>query len=87
MNLYIPVPLTFNPLKHHAEFILQQIKYWQQSDIKEINTELLSVGENLIDLYTGKLTVTQICLSCLEKIPAYPVTTHNIFMEWLNKHD
>ena len=33
----IPKPITFNPFKHHFQFILEQIKLWQNQEWKEID--------------------------------------------------
>ena len=53
----IPVPLTFNAHKHHFRFLLHQIEIWKNLEWKQVEPELLGIGENLIDFYTGELTI------------------------------
>lgn len=87
MKQQIPFPVTFNPLKHHTGFILDQVNCWQSSEKTDIGPELLQVGENLTDLYTGELPVDEICVSCIEKLPGYPLITLKQFAEWLGERE
>ncbi len=64
MNEKIPVPVTFNTHKHHFGFLTKKIIDWRNLGWEEIEPELFRIGENLIDLYTGKLTVEEICNEC-----------------------
>lgn len=59
-------PLTFNPHKHHLEFLKQQVENWKSFPWPQIEKELLLIGTNLIDLYCGKLTIDEICRQCLD---------------------
>jgi len=53
-------PVTFNPYKHHLGFLEDQIKKWQNQECHVVNNELLFIGNNLIDLYYGRLSVDDI---------------------------
>ncbi|MGM0620277.1 MAG: hypothetical protein ACQETJ_04470 [Bacteroidota bacterium] len=79
----IPVPVTFNPYKHHSGFLLQQLKTWQSKEWHEVTDELKSMGNNLIDLYYGKLTVSGICNECLTYFEIQSIYSPEKFLEWL----
>jgi hypothetical protein len=62
-NANIPstvLPVAFNPYKHHLNFLKLEIKKWKGKKWSEIEQELLCIGNNLIDLYYGKLSVKMI---------------------------
>jgi len=61
------VPITFNPHKHHLVFLKRQIETWKTKswDEDEVETELRCIGNNMIDLYCGKLTVNEIERQCI----------------------
>lgn len=83
----IPVPLTFNPHKHHLGFLLERLKSWQNSEWNDVEDELKSIGSNLIDLYYGKLTVSGICNECLTYFENQSLTSPDKFLEWLNPNE
>jgi len=41
----IPKPITFNPFKHHFQFILEQIKLWKNQEWKEIDKDFLKLWQ------------------------------------------
>lgn len=84
MNQKIPVPITFNTYKHHFQFLLKQIKSWQKSEWKYVEPDLSKIGENLIDFYTGKLTVENICNECLYYFKQNKIDGNIAFSEWLH---
>jgi hypothetical protein len=53
-------PITFNPHKHHLGFLQNQLIIWQNQECHIVNNELLCIGNNLIDLYYGRLSVDDI---------------------------
>ena len=53
----IPVPITFNPHKHHLLFLIERQNAWQNMEWKHVENEIKVIGENLLDLYTGVLSV------------------------------
>ncbi|TAL60063.1 MAG: hypothetical protein EPN88_16420 [Bacteroidetes bacterium] len=61
----IPEPFLFNPLKHHLGFIKEFINLRVDSesnyDIKSLIKELKHLGTSVMDIYTGRLSVTGIC--------------------------
>lgn len=51
----------FNPLKHHLQFIASFCKYYRNNfNEDEFKNQLLQVGRNVTDIYTGSLTAEQI---------------------------
>lgn len=87
MACKIPDPVTFNPLKHHLGFILQQLKVWQKKEWTEVTHEMKSIGSNLIDLYFGKLTVAEICNECLTYFETQSINSPEMFLEWLSPNE
>jgi len=61
----IPEPFLFNPLKHHLGFIkdFMNIKTegGPESNIKDIIKELKHLGNSVMDVYSGLLSVIDIC--------------------------
>jgi hypothetical protein len=82
----IPVPITFNPHKHHFHFLLEKIGQWKKASWNKVEKDLLIAGENLLDFYTGNMTVEEICYECLEELEKALITDRISFLIWL-KHD
>jgi len=87
MAYKIPLPLTFNPHKHHLGFIFQQLKIWQNKEWPEITDEMKVIGNNLIDLYYGKLNVTEICNECLFYFETRKINSPEKFEGWLQPNE
>lgn len=77
------VPVTFNTHKHHFRFLLQQIGVWKTLDWENVEPELLLIGENLLDLYTGNLTVEEICNQCIHFFRTGNINNKDSFLKWL----
>ena len=87
MNKKIPVPITFNTYKHHFQFLLKQIEVWQEQEWQQVEAEIISIGENLLDFYTGDLTVENICTECLHYFKRNGIFSKGEFTNWLNRHE
>ena len=79
----IQVPITFNAHKHHFRFLLQRIKIWKTFEWQLVEQELTSIGENLIDLYTGDLTIENICTECIQFFTNLNINDKTSFTDWL----
>ncbi|HSO88732.1 MAG TPA: hypothetical protein VLQ91_19420 [Draconibacterium sp.] len=79
----IPVPVTFNIHKHHFRFLLKRIGIWKNLEWDLIEPELLGIGENLVDFYTGDLTVEKICDECIQYFKIKFITDKIAFLNWL----
>jgi len=77
------VPITFNACKHHFGFLKQQIEEWKKTDWHVVEKELLCIGENLLDFYTGRLSVENIYNECLEYFRARNINNLQAFEKWL----
>ena len=83
MNKKIPHPITFNTHKHHFQFLLKQIKRWRKQEWKEVEEELISIGENLIDFYTGDLSAEDICNECSHFCKINDINRKITLLKWL----
>jgi hypothetical protein len=84
MNAKIPVPVTFNTHKHHFKFLLGRIEIWKNTDWNHAESELLAIGENLLDFYTGNLTIEDICAECIHFFKSNNITNKIDLTNWLN---
>lgn len=84
MSDKIPVPITFNPYKHHFHFLLKEIEKWKTMNWDLVEKDLLSIGNNLIDFYTGNLRVRQICNETIDFFKNKNITDKTIFAIWLD---
>ena len=87
MKEEIPLPVTFNPYKHHFRFLKYQIKIWKKLEWEIVEPELLNLGENLLDLYVGELSVDQIYRECIEYIHGKGVLKRSEFSHWLGNKE
>jgi hypothetical protein len=79
----IPAPVTFNPWKHHFNFINEHIHFWQGAGWKNVEPYILKTGNNLLDLYLGKLGVNRICDECLEYLKEKSLLEKPHLLKWL----
>ncbi|WP_319480114.1 hypothetical protein [uncultured Draconibacterium sp.] len=79
----IPLPIQYNPYKHHFHFLLNELTVWQKSDWNVTEKALLSIGNNLFDFYLGELTPEQICNSILNYFETKNINTQTAFKNWL----
>jgi hypothetical protein len=87
MAYKIPFPITFNPHKHHLGFLLQKLKTWQNKEWPEVTDELKVIGNNLVDLYYGSHSVSEICNECLRYFKTRKINSHEKFLEWLSPNE
>ena len=65
----IAEPILFNPLKHHLGFIKEYLELnidAPDTDENILLKELKHIGTSVMDVYTGSLTVKDICHETLE---------------------
>lgn len=82
MNLEsdIPIPMRFNPLKHHRNFILGTL----ESVAPEMIINLLDpVCNNYIDIYTGEFTPEEICNLIIDYLRANRIFERDDFIRWV----
>ena len=79
----IDPPVVFNPYKHHLGFLKNRIEKWRQQEWADVEKELLNIGNNLIDLYCGELTVNEISHQCLAFAKNNHITSPEELASWL----
>ena len=84
MNEKIPIPITFNTHKHHFGFLLKQTEIWKNLDWNLAESELFIIGENLLDFYTGDLSVENICTECIQFFKNKNINDKTTFVKWLH---
>jgi hypothetical protein len=85
----IPEPFQFNPLKHHLAFIRGFIsgKLTEEKgdDIKVVVKELKLIGTSVMDLYTGRLSIKDICNEIFKFLESKKLKEYRIFAEWAGR--
>jgi hypothetical protein len=64
-DIHLPEPFLFNPLKHHLgylrEFVAMQADDGADTDQPAVIRELKHLGTSVMDIYTGTLSLAEIC--------------------------
>lgn len=81
------IPVTFNPYKHHLGFLREKIEVWRKMDWKEAENEIRLIGNNLIDLYTGKLSIDEIIRETIIFAEENDLTSAEKLAQWLHPLD
>jgi hypothetical protein len=90
---HIPEPFQFNPLKHHLafirEFIFARLNEENGTDIKILVRELRRIGTSVMDVYTGSLSVDEICKEVIYYLESKRINSDKVFSAWTGKdfHD
>jgi hypothetical protein len=84
MTEKIKIPVTFNPMKHHLCFIISEAENMKFSSMNEISDKLLVIGDNLMDLYIGKLSVDEILAEIHLVLNSLKVFTREDFCRWIS---
>lgn len=81
----IPEPLLFNPLKHHLGYIKVYISQFIRDDITKLKSDLLSIGDSQMDLYTGALSIAQISHQILIFINDSLLSSKSIYIKFIHE--
>ncbi|OFY68224.1 MAG: hypothetical protein A2V64_11980 [Bacteroidetes bacterium RBG_13_43_22] len=88
-DFQIPEPFQFNPLKHHLSFIRgfisNKLSEEERIDIKALVKELKHIGTSVMDVYTGILSVNQICDEVSEFLTSKRLIGCEVFIEWAGR--
>ncbi|MCX6301497.1 MAG: hypothetical protein NTW82_04885 [Bacteroidia bacterium] len=86
----IPELFQFNPLKHHLlfirEFISKRLAENQAIDVKSLVKELKHIGTSVMDVYTGRLTIGEICIEVNGFLTSKKLADHEVFSEWAGRN-
>jgi len=84
MSEKIPVPITFNPYKHHFHYLINETGKWKNMNWDIVKTAMLTIGNNLIDFYLGDLNIDQICKETIDYFSCRNMANRDKFITWLN---
>jgi hypothetical protein len=87
MNLdyQIPEPFLLNPIKHHLGFIREFINCYVEksgSDIKKLPHDLKHLGTSVMDIYTGTLSISSICMEAIEFLRQNNISGRERYSVW-----
>ncbi len=79
-------PVKLNCWKHHAGFI--RLKIWEyqnnpEAHLTSLQSEMLLIGESLMDLYLGELTPGEIVDSIIDSCRKQKILGKTEFQSWL----
>lgn len=79
--------IQFNPWKHHAGFIQEQIKFLasQKDGMDNAAESIKVIGESLMDLYTGLFTADQIHTQVTTILGIASITSKQKFINLVNE--
>jgi hypothetical protein len=87
MDLAVPSPLLFNCWKHHAGALRQRIAaVTTAADLPPLAEQLLVIGTDLMDLYHGTLSPTEIAASIVRNLETDGHLEPERFAAWLEAH-
>lgn len=98
-EVQIPEPFLFNPLKHHLGYIRQYIdcrsrqsfssllnlKECSSPELRTIVRELKHLGTSVMDVYTGELSVEQVCNEIKGQLSGRKFFMKEGFSFWVGK--
>lgn len=84
MPAEIPLPIQYNPYKHHFRFLLSELIAWQKSDWLVTEKAMLAIGNNLFDFYLGYLTPEKVCEQSINFFKTNNIFSEAKFHKWLS---
>ena len=75
--------IEFNCLKHHLNYTTKKLAEANRNEICQFLEEINKIGNNILDLYLGKMTSAQIVEELLNKIKLVKVKDKNSFEFYL----
>jgi len=87
INCKIPVPVTLNCWKHHAGFIINQIKLLRKNQISKVELRklLLTIGESQMDLYLGSLNPKEVANEIINNLKNFSINKYSNYDNWLSE--
>jgi hypothetical protein len=82
----IPEPFLFNPLKHHIGFIKDFINASideTRADLNSVTKDLKHLGTSVMDIYTGSLSIRNICHEAEEFLQREGVLDRKPYEVWV----
>lgn len=85
VDYQIPEPFLFNPLKHHIGFIKEFINNNIDntgSDLNLLTKDLKHLGTSVMDIYTGTLSISSICMEAEEFLRQNNISGRERYSVW-----
>lgn len=80
---HIPEPFQFNPLKHHLGFLRDFATGWEQpGNAAAIVRTLKHIGTSVMDVYSGKLSVSDILEETGCRLKENSQFSYDSYMKW-----
>jgi hypothetical protein len=87
MEELVPKPILFNFWKHHLHFLLSEIQKRQgKIAVESLKAQMKKIGNSTTDLYTGTLSIGEICEYCILKLKNMHRYRKDIYLKWLNEN-
>jgi hypothetical protein len=77
--------VRLNALKHHFSFLKSRIDAWKGMEWAQVKEELLQLGNNQFDIYTGNLTEDEICREAGDYLLKNQIQSRDDLHKWLGK--
>ncbi len=85
-NCKVPLPIIFNCWKHHAHYIKENIEQFSsESQIEDLNSAILKIGESQMDLYYGHLSYDKIAGQIISFLSINSLNSESEYLKWLYK--
>ncbi len=77
-------PVLFNPLKHHARYLIQKIRNMNSEILLiQLAEELGAINHNVIDVYTGRMPVLSIITGIEKYLVGHDLLDSHEYTQWL----
>lgn len=83
----IPPEILFNRWKHHLKFLQGMLYQAKEGGEDVIARHILSIGNNITDLYEGPLSPAQISRCILFKLKEKGIDSARDYLEWIAKNE
>ena len=81
-----PLPIIFNPLKHHLGFIRSYIRETRKEDNETMESDLKKIGESQMDLYVGELNISEIEQEVLGYLSTNGILEKGAYANFINNN-
>jgi hypothetical protein len=82
----IPEPILFNPLKHHLgfikDFVIARTDIERYPSDNDLIRDLKHLGTSVMDIYSGTISVSNICNEVLQFMSEHRLSEKKQFAEW-----
>lgn len=86
IDYQIPEPILLNPVKHHLGYIKEYIDQRIDSgsyDSSLLGRELRHLGSSVMDVYTGSLTIPEICNETIGYLETRRISDMHKYAMWI----